>query len=203
MSSGGIRGATVPLILRSSGQGALEGQVCAAVAVMEAIRVRELTARMRDHPVQATRPRPLTDALAPVGGVVDGDGTTILATSAGTDCCAARSVSGPADQRTRPWWCWTRRGSTSRQRGLAVDVLGLVIAVTILAANTHDNTVGCRSASRRALVGVDKARDCRLEPDPPVDNDHGLTVQDYAGQQLHLRKRDAHPVHGHIPTERA
>lgn len=29
-----------------------------------------------------------------------------------------------------------------RKRGLAVDVLGLVIAVTVLAANTHDNAAG-------------------------------------------------------------
>ncbi|MEU1631236.1 transposase, partial [Streptomyces sp. NPDC020096] len=29
-----------------------------------------------------------------------------------------------------------------RKRGLAVDVLGLVIAVTVLAANAHDNTAG-------------------------------------------------------------
>lgn len=29
-----------------------------------------------------------------------------------------------------------------RKRGLAVDVLGLVIAVVVLAANTHDNAVG-------------------------------------------------------------
>jgi transposase len=29
-----------------------------------------------------------------------------------------------------------------RKRGLAVDVLGLVIAVIVLAANTHDNAVG-------------------------------------------------------------
>lgn len=29
-----------------------------------------------------------------------------------------------------------------RKRGLAVDVLGLVIAVVVLAANTHDNTAG-------------------------------------------------------------
>ncbi|GGX55502.1 hypothetical protein GCM10010341_90380 [Streptomyces noursei] len=29
-----------------------------------------------------------------------------------------------------------------RKRGLAVDVLGLVIAVVVLAANIHDNTVG-------------------------------------------------------------
>ncbi len=26
--------------------------------------------------------------------------------------CAARSVNGPADERTRPWWCWTPRVST-------------------------------------------------------------------------------------------
>ncbi|MFD0378675.1 IS5 family transposase [Streptomyces sp. NPDC127112] len=31
---------------------------------------------------------------------------------------------------------------TGRKRGLAVDVLGLVIAVIVLAANTHDNTAG-------------------------------------------------------------
>lgn len=29
-----------------------------------------------------------------------------------------------------------------RKRGLAVDVLGLVIAVVVLAANTHDNAAG-------------------------------------------------------------
>jgi hypothetical protein len=29
-----------------------------------------------------------------------------------------------------------------RKWGLAVDVLGLVIAVTVLAANTHDNAAG-------------------------------------------------------------
>ncbi|ANP52190.1 hypothetical protein J2Z21_009472 [Streptomyces griseochromogenes] len=31
---------------------------------------------------------------------------------------------------------------SGRKRGLAVDVLGLVIAVVVLAANTHDNTAG-------------------------------------------------------------
>lgn len=31
---------------------------------------------------------------------------------------------------------------SGRKRGLAVDVLGLVIAVTVLAANTHDNAAG-------------------------------------------------------------
>ncbi len=31
---------------------------------------------------------------------------------------------------------------SGRKRGLAVDVLGLVIAVVVLAANTHDNATG-------------------------------------------------------------
>jgi hypothetical protein len=49
-----------------------------------------------------------------------------------------------------------------RKRGLAVDVLGLVIAVVVLAANTHDNTAGiillhqvaehARDTVRKALV---------------------------------------------------
>ncbi|TQK44150.1 hypothetical protein FBY35_5637 [Streptomyces sp. SLBN-118] len=74
--------------------------------------------------------------------------------------CAPRSVRRPADERTRPWWCWTRRVSTllpgSRlhdrpgpgetgagpQTALAVDVQGMVIAVTVLAAGTHDNAAG-------------------------------------------------------------
>ncbi|MFF3747714.1 IS5 family transposase [Streptomyces kronopolitis] len=34
------------------------------------------------------------------------------------------------------------KGVPGRKRGLAVDVLGLVIAVTVLAANTHDNAAG-------------------------------------------------------------
>lgn len=38
-----------------------------------------------------------------------------------------------------------------RKRGLAVDVLGLVIAVIVLAANTHDNAVGVALLDRVAV----------------------------------------------------
>lgn len=47
-----------------------------------------------------------------------------------------------------------------RKRGLAVDVLGLVIAVTILAANTHDNAAGATlldQAAENASGTVEKA----------------------------------------------
>ena len=35
-----------------------------------------------------------------------------------------------------------RQKSTGRKRGLAVDVLGLVIAVVVVAASAHDNAAG-------------------------------------------------------------
>ncbi|MFD8963421.1 IS5 family transposase [Streptomyces sp. NPDC059568] len=48
---------------------------------------------------------------------------------------------------------------TGRKRGLAVDVLGLVIAVVILAANTHDNTAGIvlldQVVEHGAALGID------------------------------------------------
>jgi hypothetical protein len=43
-----------------------------------------------------------------------------------------------------------------RKRGLAVDVPGLVIAVVVLAANTHDNTghlgPSCAAYAKRSLL---------------------------------------------------
>nr|WP_260146404.1 transposase [Streptomyces sp. 2132.2] len=41
-----------------------------------------------------------------------------------------------------------------RRRGLAVDVLGLVIAVTVLAASTHDNAFGIALLGRRTRAGA-------------------------------------------------
>ena len=46
---------------------------------------------------------------------------------------ASVPVGGPRDRLAQ---------DNGRKRGLAVDVLGLVIAVTVLAANTHDNAAG-------------------------------------------------------------
>ncbi|MEE1745409.1 transposase [Streptomyces sp. JV184] len=50
-----------------------------------------------------------------------------------------------------------------RKRGLAVDVLGLVIAVTVLAASVHDNAAGITLLDQVAAAGgsVSKARSTR------------------------------------------
>ncbi|GIJ28952.1 hypothetical protein Vqi01_41140 [Micromonospora qiuiae] len=78
-------------------------------------------------------------------------------------CCAARRGRRPAGRRTRPRWCWTPSRSRAanhapaattgkdagkkvpgRKRGLAVDALGLIIAVVVTAASVTDNAIGIR-----------------------------------------------------------
>ena len=76
-------------------------------------------------------------------------------------CCGGTRGRRRGGTPTRPWWSWTPRASTrrravpagttgkdagkrvpGRKRGLAVDVLGLVIAVVVLAASAHENAAG-------------------------------------------------------------
>lgn len=78
-----------------------------------------------------------------------------------TTCCARSCGRSGSDWPTRAWWSWTRRASTAavgvpadttgrdpakrvpgRKRCLAVDVLGLVVAVVVLAASVHENAAG-------------------------------------------------------------
>lgn len=51
-----------------------------------------------------------------------------------------------------------------RKLGLAVDNLGLVIAVAVLAANTHDNTAGGGGHEGTALIV--RIHDNRKDPRP-------------------------------------
>jgi transposase len=50
-----------------------------------------------------------------------------------------------------------RQKSTGRKRGLAVDVLGLVIAVVVVAASAHENAVGITLLDKVAADTVEKA----------------------------------------------
>lgn len=50
-----------------------------------------------------------------------------------------------------------------RKRALAVDALGLVIAVVVLAANTHDNAEGIAPLDQVAEQAVGSVRKARGE----------------------------------------
>jgi transposase len=77
-----------------------------------------------------------TSTTSPPGG------TTEL-TRSFMSFCAARSVNVWPPGSPPPRVVTIRpSGCPGRMRGLAVDVLGLVIAVVVLSANTHDNAAG-------------------------------------------------------------
>ena len=96
-------------------------------------------------------------------------GAMTAPTRPSTTCCAGTRGRRRAARRTLAWSCWTPRACTRRPRSrrtrpggmrvrrcpgrkrcLAVDVLGLVVAVVVLAASAHENTAGIALLDRVA-----------------------------------------------------